>query len=78
MKVCELIDILKSYDPEMMVVVKGYEAGYNEADRAVEIKLCLDYHREWYYGKHEYVFDKDEASQYKQACAVYLIGRENR
>ncbi len=36
-----------------MVVVAGYEGGYDEITAAIDIKLKLDVHTEWYYGKHE-------------------------
>lgn len=30
MKIAELIQILKNYDPELKVVVEGYEGGYED------------------------------------------------
>ena len=53
MKVKELIEKLKSCDPELMVVVNGYEGGVNEAENAAQVKIKLDKNPEWYYGTHE-------------------------
>jgi hypothetical protein len=53
MKVKELIKELQKHDPEKMVVVAGYEGGYDEISGAEEIRLKLNAHTEWYYGKHE-------------------------
>jgi hypothetical protein len=33
MKIKELISLLQRHDPEMMVVVDGYESGYDEVER---------------------------------------------
>jgi hypothetical protein len=59
MKVKELIEKLKSCDPELMVVVRGYEDGVNEAENAAQVKIKLYKNPEWYYGTHE-VTDGDE------------------
>ena len=38
---------------DTMVVVAGYEGGFDEVGRVYKIKLLLDQHDEWYYGRHE-------------------------
>ena len=53
MKVKELMKELQKHDPEKMVVVAGYEGGYDEISGAGEIRLKLNAHTEWYYGRHE-------------------------
>ena len=53
MKVKELIKELQKHDPEIMVVVAGYEGGYDEISGVGEIRLKYNAHTEWYYGKHE-------------------------
>jgi hypothetical protein len=58
MNVKQLIEKLSTYDPEMMVIISGYEGGVNEASSVGQVKIKLDYHSEWYYGKHE-VTDRD-------------------
>jgi len=55
MKVKDLIKELQSYDPELMVVIDGYEGGVDEATKAIDVSLKLDVNTEWYYGKHEVV-----------------------
>ena len=54
MTVKELIEQLQTLDPDLHVFVQGYEGGYNHAGPIGSIKeIALDYHDEWYYGKHE-------------------------
>lgn len=53
MNVGELIEKLKQYPQDLRVVVHGYEGGYNDVDRFENLKIVLDYHEAWYYGKHE-------------------------
>jgi hypothetical protein len=55
MKVKQLIEKLQSYDPEIMVIIGGYEGGVDEAKHAIDVKIKLDVYTEWYYGKHEVV-----------------------
>ena len=68
MKVKELIEELQKHDSEKMVVVAGYEGGYDEISGAGEIRLKLNAHTEWYYGMHEQD-DKGECD------AVFIRGR---
>ena len=53
MNVNQLIKRLQMYPPDLRVVVRGYEGGYNDVDTFENIKIVLDYHSAWYYGKHE-------------------------
>ena len=68
MTVRELIERLsKIEDQEVMVMVRGYEGGYNDIviGNGIEditpaiIHVALDVNTEWYYGKHERVDDID-------------------
>ena len=53
MNVGQLIEQLKNYPQDLRVVVCGYEGGYNDVDTFENLKIVLNYHEEWYYGKHE-------------------------
>ena len=53
MNVKELIEHLQTMPSDTMVVVAGYEGGVNEVGSVDKIKLLLDQHDEWYYGRHE-------------------------
>ena len=54
MIVKELIEKLQTLDPNLRVFVSGYEGGYDDAAIPNNIMdIALDYHDEWYYGKHE-------------------------
>jgi hypothetical protein len=56
MNVDQLIKRLQMYPPDLRVVVRGYEGGYNDVDTFENLKIVLDYHSEWYYGKHELTY----------------------
>jgi hypothetical protein len=53
MKVKELIEKLSQLDPELMVVVSGYEGGVDEVDSCGLSEIELNVNTQWYYGKHE-------------------------
>jgi len=52
MKVKKLIELLSQMDPELMVVVAGYEGGVDEMDKYELCDVELNVNTEWYYGKH--------------------------
>ena len=60
MKVKELIEALSQLDPELLVVVHGYEGGVNEVDRCDVYDIELNVNTEWYYGKHEVLLEGDK------------------
>lgn len=60
MKVKELIEALSQLDPELMVVVAGYEGGVDEIDKFEMCDIELDVNTEWYYGKHEVLLEGDK------------------
>lgn len=53
MKVKELIQKLSQKDPEMRVVVQGYEGGYDEADSIHLVPITKNEHKEdkWWDGE---------------------------
>lgn len=69
MNVKELIEKLQSYDPELMVVISGYEDGVNEAKHAADVNIALNVHAEWYYGKHEVTYSEADPFDCK---AIYI------
>ena len=69
MKVKELIETLSQMDPELMVVVAGYEGGVDEMDKYELCDVELNVHTEWYYGKHE-VLEKGDEPQNKDSTIV--------
>ena len=70
MNVGELIEKLKQYPQDLRVVVNGYEGGYSDIDRFENLKIVLDYHKEWYYGKHESADYLRENSEHLKSTAV--------
>jgi hypothetical protein len=53
MKIKELIQSLQTKDPEDLVVVSGYEGGFNEVTEIKPINICGPFKKEWYYGKYD-------------------------
>jgi hypothetical protein len=61
MKVKELIEILQKLDPELLVVVRGYEGGVDEANNVHLCDVELDCNAGIeYYGKHEILHDGEK------------------
>jgi hypothetical protein len=61
MKIKELIEQLKKYDPEMLVVVRGYESGWDDIDIIKEqILIEWEYNDSWYEGKYSYFEEKQD------------------
>ena len=69
MKVKELIETLSQLDPELMVVVAGYEGGVDEMDKYELCDVELNVNTEWYYGKHE-ILEKGEKPKNKDSTIV--------
>ena len=59
MKVKELIEKLSQLDPELMVVRSGYEGGVDEVSDYGLCNIWLNANDEWYYGKHETLYDNE-------------------
>ena len=59
MKVKQLIKQLQKLDPELRVVIRGYEGGVDDAIRLEEYMVKLDVNEAWYYGAHETSDDAD-------------------
>lgn len=63
MTVAELIDALSNYDPDMKVLVSGYESGFDEPNINMETAL-LDTNfqdgkkKSWYMGRHDYGYNE--------------------
>ena len=55
MKVKDLIEKLKEFDPDLMVVRAGYEGGVTEINHISTIEVALNVNEEWYYGEHEQI-----------------------
>jgi hypothetical protein len=61
MNIKELIETLSTLDPELRVVTRGYEGGYDDIvwpvgkDSPNIINLALHVNPAWYYGNHEMV-----------------------
>lgn len=75
MTVKELIETLETLDPELHILVHGYEGGFHFADPPKkEAIFCLDVNSEWYYGPHEKIdsIGEESRSNYKQVKGIVL------
>jgi hypothetical protein len=75
MKVKELIEFLKTQDPELHVFTKGYEGGFEDIDTNSEIfEVALNYNKDWYYGPHQSVglVHKEELKKYETAKGILI------
>lgn len=74
MTVKELIQKLSELDPELHVFTHGYEGGYSDvSDEFRQEIIALNYHEEWYYGKHEAIrFIKKDKSKYQIVKGIIL------
>jgi len=59
MTVSELIEKLKTYSSDTLVLVDGYEGGYSEISSVKEIKVKLNVNSESYNGPHDDTSDAD-------------------
>lgn len=53
MKAKDLIAELQKLDPEMLVLVDGYEGGYAKPSATDQIEVCGPFDRAWYYGEYD-------------------------
>jgi hypothetical protein len=76
MKVIDLVQRLQELDPEMVVVLSGYEGGYNTVSGVVEPRTFVEgVNAAWYYGPHELddkYLDPEHGSKTRfQALTIY-------
>ena len=60
MNVSELINILRKFPPDALIVTEGYETGYEPVKRIQLIKVETNTRKEWWDGKYE-ISDKTDA-----------------
>lgn len=71
MTIKDLKEKLAAFPDDTLVLVKGYEDGYNDIDQILEMKVHLNVHQHWYYGAH------DETKEANGITAIALVG-ENK
>lgn len=75
MTVKQLIEILQQIqDQDTMVMVKGYERGYDDINDIIPepITLALNVNEEWWDGKHE-VLSEDHTYTDKQIVKAIIL-----
>jgi hypothetical protein len=75
MKVKELIEFLKTQDPELLVFTTGYEGGFENAKADGKIfEVALNYNKDWYYGPHQSIdlIHKDELKKHETAKGILI------
>lgn len=69
MTVAELIAALKALkSPNARVYVRGYEAGVNDVDNLVGVKVERDHYTDWYYGQHREAYDDEDGEPGIEIC----------
>ena len=72
MKVKELISILSLEDPEMRIVVNGYESGFDEPNNILLVQITKNtnsVHKSWE-GEWDEVYDKENNKQTEKALLI--------
>lgn len=71
MTVRELIARLQEFNPDTLVVVRGYEKGLDDIKDVHEIELCPKINETaWYFGKYDIVMSYDTDTE--RTDAVYI------
>ncbi|NNJ84276.1 MAG: hypothetical protein HKP13_04955 [Gammaproteobacteria bacterium] len=73
MTVTELMEHLKAFDPNLPVVVAGYEGGFNDVSFVAPARMFPEANTEWYYGAHEEALPGDEGT----VTALLLSGKNH-
>jgi hypothetical protein len=61
MKVKDLIQELQKLDPELLVVVAGYEGGVDEVKNLTQYKIELNAYKDWaFFGDHRALDDIED------------------
>lgn len=77
MKIKELIESLSKLNPEALVVVNGYEGGFEQPEPPRELFICHNQEKDhqgnlpWWEGEYQETYDK-------QATAAVLLPRKYR
>lgn len=77
MKVKELIAALQKHDPERQVIIRGYEGGYNDVSKLLEIDIVPNPDRAWYVGEYEKA-EYVKESAVEPAPAIDLYGENTK
>lgn len=72
MRVKDLIAELQQFNPDLMVVVSGYEGGVEEAQATSEYTIALNCNEDGYYGPHEMVVEYAQHEGKERVQAVYI------
>jgi hypothetical protein len=77
MTASDLIKKLQSLPPDIKIIVRGYEGGYNDVLKLVERKIIIHPKKEeWYYG--EYDDNLDDSNTSAEVKAMELWGENTR
>ena len=72
MTVKELKEKLVSFDDDLIVLVSGYEDGFNDISEIRKLKIKLNVNKRWFEGAHE---ESDDADT-REAIA-FLVNNKN-
>ena len=75
MKVKELIKALQAFDPELMVVVDGYEVGVGEPEMPVLRQVELYANEDRHHSLHELIYQGSREHPEAEVSAVVYLAR---
>lgn len=75
MKVRELMNILRKLDPDMRVMVNGFEAGYDDVGYCGVEEMALDIYDDEMHGRHERSELLENAHEFENET-VFLISHD--
>ena len=73
MTTSELIQALSEFPPDTLVVVEGYEGGFDEAASVDRITIKPDHNSDWYYGRHGKINDSSKGTP-----AIFINGHRRK
>jgi hypothetical protein len=65
MRVKNLIDLLQKEDPEMRVIIDGYEGGYDEVKKILHVEIIPNVGKKdaWWYGEFDYAVGNNNSEK---------------
>ena len=72
MTIAELIAALSAYPPEIKVIVRGYESGYNHVRKLETFNVAPVSNAAWYDGELDKIWDEDAPPAPVDFLALHL------
>ena len=77
MTVQELMQILAGLDPDLPVVVAGYERGFNDVTQVKPLSIVPNVNSAWYYGRHDLPQNAGRGAESPPLIPAIFLGGTN-